>query len=180
MNIATTNEQAPRPYPLGYSETEFKRLERQGAFFRDLTEDVLRRAGLAPGMYVLDVGCGIGDVSLLAATLVGPTGAVLGIDRSAKSVDVARRRAAAAGQASVRFEAVELDAFSPPQKFDAVIGRLVLMHLPDPAATLRWLCRYVRRGGIVAFQEMATSLTRSVPDAPHVRKCTEWINAPSG
>ena len=86
MNIATTNRQAPRLYPLGYSETEFKRLERQGAFLRDLTEDVLRSAGLALGMHVLDVGCGVGDVSLLAATLVGPTGAV-------PSVNVARRRA---------------------------------------------------------------------------------------
>ena len=140
----------------------------------------MRRAGLAPRMHVLDVGCGVGDVSLLAATLVGPTGAVLGIDRSAKSVDVARQRATAAGQAFVRFEAVEVDAFSPQQKFDAVIGRLVLMYQPNPAATLRWLCQHVRRGGIVAFQEMATSLARSVPDAPHVRKCTEWINAPSG
>src|SRR5215471_14941118 len=124
---ATTSRQGSRPYALGYSDSEFRRLERQAEFFRDLTEDVLRRAGLAPGMHVLDVGCGVGDVSLLAATLVGPSGAVLGIDRSAKSVDVARRRAAAAGQVSVHFEAVELDAFSPKQKFDAVIGRLVLM-----------------------------------------------------
>jgi hypothetical protein len=45
MNIATTNRQASRFYPLGYSETEFKRLERQAAFLRDLTEDMLRRAG---------------------------------------------------------------------------------------------------------------------------------------
>jgi SAM-dependent methyltransferase len=126
-------------------------------------------------MHVLDIGCGVGDVSLLAATLVGPTGAVLGIDRSATSIDVARRRAAAAGQASVHFEAVEIDAFSPQQKFDAVIGRLVLMYLPNPAATLRWLCCHVRRGGIVAFQEVALPLARSVPDTPHFRQCTEWI-----
>jgi SAM-dependent methyltransferase len=169
--------QTPTSYALGYSDSEFRRLERQGALLRDLTEDVLRRAGIAPGMHVLDVGCGVGDVSLLAATLVGPTGTVLGIDRSTESVDIARRRAAAAGQASVRFEAVELDAFSPKQKFDAVVGRLVLMYLPDPACTLQRLGCHVRPGGIIAFQEMAMPLARSVPDAPHIRQCSDWILA---
>jgi 2-polyprenyl-3-methyl-5-hydroxy-6-metoxy-1,4-benzoquinol methylase len=177
MNVTTKTLQDPRPYALGYSESEFRRLERQAAFFRDLTEEVLRRAGLAPGMHVLDVGCGVGDVSLLAGTLVGPTGAVLGIDRSAEAVDTARRRAAATGQAWVRFAAVELDAFSTEQKFDAVVGRLVLMYQPDPVATLRQLRRHLHRDGIIAFQEMAMPLARSVPDAPHFRQCSDWILA---
>ena len=172
---ATTNRQASHPYALGYSDNEFRRLERQAVFFRDLTEDVLRRAGLVPGMHVLDVGCGVGDVSMLAATMVGATGSVLGIDRSSESLDVARRRAAAAGHASVCFQAVELDAFSPERKFDAIVGRLVLMYQPDPAATLRGLCRHLRSGGIIAFQEMAAPLARSVPDGPHYRQCTDWI-----
>jgi SAM-dependent methyltransferase len=171
MTATTKNAPGSRSYALGYSDDEFRRLERQAAFFRDLTEDVLRRAGLAPGMHVLDVGCGVGDVSMLAATLVGPTGSVLGIDRSVESLDIARRRAAAAGQASVRFEAVELDLFTTDKTFDAVIGRLVLMYQPDPAATLRRLRRHLRGGGIIAFQEIAMPLARSVPDEPH----QDWI-----
>jgi len=172
---AVADGQISRRYALGYSDGEFRRLERQGAFFRDLTADVLRRAGLAPGMHVLDVGCGVGDVSLLAATLVGPTGSVLGIDRSAESLDIARRRAAAAAQAPVRFQAVELDTFSPDGEFDAVIGRFILMYQRDPAAALRRLYRHLRRGGIVAFQEMAMPLARSVPDGTRFRQCTDWI-----
>jgi ubiquinone/menaquinone biosynthesis C-methylase UbiE len=58
-------------------------------------------------MRVLDVGCGVGDVSLLAAGLVGPSGAVLGIDRSAEAIEMAVRRATAAGQHWVRFAATE-------------------------------------------------------------------------
>jgi SAM-dependent methyltransferase len=161
---ATTNRQPSRPYALGYSDSEFRRLERQAEFFRDLTEDVLRRAGLAPGMHVLDVGCG-----------VGATGSVRGIDRSPESLDVAGRRAAAAGQPFVRFQATEIDAFSPEKQFDAVIGRLVLMYQPDPAATLRRLRRHLRGDGIIAFQEMAMPLARTVPDSPQIDQCTDWI-----
>jgi SAM-dependent methyltransferase len=166
MTATMRNTQDPHPYALGYSESEFRRLEQQGAYFRDLTDDVLRRAGVEPGMHVLVVGCGVGDVSLLAGMLVGPTGAVLGIDRSAEAIEVARRRAVAAGQASLRFEAVELDAFSTERKFDAVIGRLVLMYLPDPAATLRRLRLHLRRGGApsrkLRFRSRAASPTRHI------------------
>jgi ubiquinone/menaquinone biosynthesis C-methylase UbiE len=124
-------------YPLGYDEGEAQRLTKQAALFEDLTEDVLRRAGVGAGMHVLDLGCGVGDVSFLAARLVGAHGTVLGIDRSASSVKFARQRAAALGVQNILFEAAELDAYDTAKSFDAVIGRLVLLYLPDPAATLR-------------------------------------------
>jgi hypothetical protein len=54
MATVTTDTQDSRPYPLGYTETEFARLERQAGFFGDLTEVVLRRAGVAPSMHVSD------------------------------------------------------------------------------------------------------------------------------
>jgi 2-polyprenyl-3-methyl-5-hydroxy-6-metoxy-1,4-benzoquinol methylase len=164
-----------RPYALGYSEGEFRRLKFQGEYFRDFTEDVLRRAGIAPGMRVLDIGSGVGDVSLLAADLVGPSGEVLGIDRSEEALDVARRRAAAAGHDNVRFETTELDAFSMPRKFDAVIGRLILAYMPDPIETVRRLSSCLRPGGIVAFQEIVAPLGRTIPEGPHFRRCTQWI-----
>jgi ubiquinone/menaquinone biosynthesis C-methylase UbiE len=166
-----------RGYPLGYSAAEFRRLEQQAAFLRDLTEDVLRRAGLASGMRVLDIGCGVGDVSLLAAELVGPAGEVLGVDRSPDAIDVASRRAAVRGCRRVRFAAADLDAFATPERFDAVIGRLVLLYLPDPAATLRWLCGLLRPGGIVAMQEYAMLLARSVPECELYCRCSSWIMA---
>jgi SAM-dependent methyltransferase len=109
----TTNETRDhRPYALGYSPSELRRLERQGAFFRDLTEDVLKRAGLKGGMRVLDLGCGVGDTSLVAARLVGPSGVVVGVDRSAEAVDVAQRCATTARRRhSVQFVVADLDTF---------------------------------------------------------------------
>jgi hypothetical protein len=74
---ADDGEGPPDAYPLGYTEHELARLERQGAIFRGFTSDVLGRVGLTSGMWVPDVGCGVGDVSLLAAELVGSSGVVL-------------------------------------------------------------------------------------------------------
>ena len=67
------NDSAAQPdYILGYSDHEHERLLLQGRILRPYTERFLHAAGLAAGMRVLDVGCGLGDVALLAADIVGP------------------------------------------------------------------------------------------------------------
>jgi len=162
-------------YALGYSSDEFRRLELQGAFFRDLTEDVLKRAGLRAGMHVLDVGCGVGDVALLAGEFVGPTGRVLGIDRSHDAIAIARRRAAAAGQNWTLFEASEIETYTTSLRFDAIVGRLVLGYLPDAVAALRRLLGLLRPNGVVAFQEIALPLIRSVPPGALFDQCSQWV-----
>jgi SAM-dependent methyltransferase len=158
-------------YPLGYTDHEFTRLERQGAIFREFTSEVLRRAGLTPGMRVLDIGCGVGDVSLLAAELVGPSGSVLGVDRSPASIAVATRRVTVAGYAErISFVVGELDDFlcagQGTAPFDAVIGRFVLMYQADPVDVLRRLAAMVRAGGTVALLEMVMPMFRCVPEVP--------------
>ena len=65
--------------------TRNARLATQARMFEGLTEDVLRHAGVGPGMHILDIGCGLGDVSFLAARLAGPNGSVMGIDRGKES-----------------------------------------------------------------------------------------------
>ena len=162
-------------YLFGYTEEEARRLARQAAFIEDLTADVLRRAGLKAGMRVLDLGCGVGDVSLLAANMVGATGAVLGIDRSAASIETARRRTAASHIGNVIFAAAELDAFDTDQTFDAVIGRLVLLYQRDPSAILRRFRRFLKPGGLVAFQEMDVQLHLQVPASQLFTKVFSWI-----
>jgi ubiquinone/menaquinone biosynthesis C-methylase UbiE len=142
-----------KDYPLGYSEVEARRLAQQGAMLEEMTTEVLRRAGLGPGMQVLDVGCGVGDVSLLASRMVGAQGAVLGVDRAASSLDTARQRAATLDVKNVTFVESEMIEFETDRTFDALIGRLVLLYIPNPAAALRRLARHVKPGGIVAFQE---------------------------
>jgi 2-polyprenyl-3-methyl-5-hydroxy-6-metoxy-1,4-benzoquinol methylase len=162
-------------YPLGYSEQETRRLADQGALLEDLTKDVLQRAGVAHGMRVLDIGCGVGDVSLLAARIVGTGGSVLGVDRASSSVETARRRAASLGVTNLHFAEADAATLETDQRFDAIVGRLVLLYLPHPATVLRDLLRYLRPGGIVAFQEYDMSTASQAPPSELFMKTRRWI-----
>lgn len=115
-------------------------------------------AGIGAGMRVLDVGCGRGDVSLLVARLVGEQGQVVGLDRDADALAMARERGREDGAAEVRFVEADLGVPVELTGFDAVVGRRVLMYLPDPVATLRALARALRPGGRVVFQEHDTTM----------------------
>jgi ubiquinone/menaquinone biosynthesis C-methylase UbiE len=162
-------------YPLGYSDQEAKRLADQGALLEELTEEVFRRAGLRQGMQVLDIGCGVGDVSLLAARMVGSDGRVLGIDKALSSVEAERRRIAALGVRNVHFEERDLAVFATDQKFDALVGRFVLLYLPDPATVLRSLSRHLRPDAIVALQELDMSQVSEVPASELFMQARQWI-----
>ena len=152
-----------RVYVLGHSVEELNRLIDQARLFGELTEDVFVRAGIGPGMRVLDVGCGAGDVSFLLARIVGPSGAVVGVDRSKDAVAMANARARAMGLAQVSFSQGELEDISLDQTLDAAVGRFVLMYSSEPSIALRRVAANVRAGGIVAFQEMNVAEAKSFP-----------------
>jgi len=149
MNTA----RAHTDYVLGNSDAEYARLTRQADTLASCTARLFRDAGVASGHRVLDIGSGVGDVALLTAGLVGNSGSVLGVDRDSQALGKARARAAAAGVTNVEFRATELSALRLTGSFDAIVGRFVLMFLPDPLATLRSLSALLRPGGVIVFQE---------------------------
>lgn len=154
-------------YVLGHDPEELARLERQAAIYGAATRRLFEAAGIGPGQHVLDLGCGAGDVSLLAGDIVGPTGAVIGVDRAAAAIATARRRADALGFAHVRFIEGELEALTSGS-VDAVVGRFVLMHQPDPVRVLEHAAGGVRPGGVVAVMEShLTALAPGWHSWPH-------------
>lgn len=140
-------------YALGSTDAEHERLIRQAARLAPLTERFFCEAGIGPGQRVLDIGSGVGDVAMLAARLVGPSGEVMGVERDARSIARARARVAEAGLHNVSFAQSDVSQVASNKPFDAVVGRFILMFLPDPVAVLRSLSRLVRPDGVLAFQE---------------------------
>jgi SAM-dependent methyltransferase len=164
-------------YALGSEDQEQQRLEYQASLLREPTERCLREAGLEPGMRVLDLGCGIGDVAMLAARIVAPGGEVVAVDRDAAMLETGRRRAHHE-ELPVRFaeaDVTRLDLDEP--HFDAAVGRLILMHLPDAVAALRAAAGHVRPGGIVAFQDFTTAEVRVYPRLPKTQYALDRISA---
>jgi ubiquinone/menaquinone biosynthesis C-methylase UbiE len=140
-------------YALGYTNSEHERLIRQGTRIEPYTERLFREAGVGPGQRVLDLGSGVGDVSILLARIVGPSGEVVGIERDGHSIARANARVAEAGLPNISFTQADVNEVDSDHPFDAAVGRFILMFLPDPASVLRSLTRLVRPGGVLAFQE---------------------------
>jgi len=148
-----TNTTSTPQYALGSTKAEHERLIRQAARLAPFTERFFRDAGIGPGQRILDIGSGVGDVAMLAAKLVGPSGKVVGVERDAGTMARAQARVAEAGLQNVTFTQSDVTQLPAGKPFDAVVGRFILMFLPDPFAVLRSLSNLVRPGGVLAFQE---------------------------
>ena len=162
-------------YQLGSGAAELKRLDLQGRVLTPATRTILATAGIRAGMRVLDLGSGAGDVAFVAAGLVGPAGEVVGIDQSPDAVAKATARAGERRLSNVRFVASDIHDPAPDGPFDAIIGRLVLMYVPDPAAVLRTQAGVLRSGGVIAPIEFDLHSARSLPSTPLVVQALSWL-----
>ncbi len=136
----------------GASGREFvEQRERHERVLGRLRARLLAAAAIQDGEYVLDVGCGCGETTILAARAAG-SGQALGVDFSRIQVAEARRLAAAAGVANARFEVADAQVY-PFQAgvFDVVLSSFGVMFFDDPAAAFANLRRGLRRGGRLAF-----------------------------
>jgi protein-L-isoaspartate O-methyltransferase len=153
-------------YALGSTDAEHERLIRQAALLAPLTERFFREACIGPGQRILELGSGVGDVAMLAARLVGPSGEVVGVERDTRSIARARVRVAVEGLHNLTFTQSDVCELSGDKPFDAIVGRFILQFLPDPVASLRSLSQLVRGGGVIAFHEPCW--TAILPLAAHL------------
>ncbi len=168
-------------YALGRTSAETRRLILQNQIYGTLTRRLFVDAGIGPGMRVLDLGSGAGDVSLVLADLVGPQGQVVGVDQNAAILDTARARVASAGFSTVEFRHGDIQAIEDFDFFDAIVGRWVLMYLPDPVRTIQQVVEHLRPGGVVAFQESDLSKpARPFPAGPLHHRIGALMTPPGG
>src|SRR3974390_1682938 len=126
MNNPGVDRDPNQAYMLGHSDQELARLNEQARILEPITRRFFREAGLVPGMRLLDVGSGAGDVAFLAADLVGDSGAIVGVDRSSAAVAAARARAFACGRRNVCFREGDPAEMKFDAPFASVIGRGIL------------------------------------------------------
>jgi SAM-dependent methyltransferase len=154
---------AQRRYPLGTDQGELERLHLQHQLWSDAAHALWRRAAIAPGARVLDVGAGPGAASLDLAQLVTASGRVLALDESPAFVDFLSAEAAARAlpQLTPRVADVQaLDALSKAEagsfqagSFDAAYARWVFCFLPRPEAAIRGIARLLRTGGVLCVHD---------------------------
>jgi len=167
-------------YPFQSSDDERKRLIAQGELVASLTRRLFETAGIMAGMRILDIGSGSGDVALLAAQLVGPTGDVTGIDRDAAQVEYAQQRAKTQGLTNLHFVSGDFREIELTPAVDAIVGRLVLMYAANPLDAIRRALRNLKPGGIIALQESIIDYEGPVFIEPLdclAARAAEWFRA---
>jgi SAM-dependent methyltransferase len=162
-------------YSLGSDDAELARLEAQAELIRQPTQVLLGASGIGPGMRVLDLGTGLGHVASAVAELVGPDGEVVGIDLDPRMLEHARARTEHLPQ--VRFVEADVAQWRDDAPFDAVVGRLILFHLPDPVGALRHHLEGVRPGGRVVMLDYDIGGLRTEPADAFTERMTALVKA---
>jgi ubiquinone/menaquinone biosynthesis C-methylase UbiE len=160
MSDATT-------YVMGHDDRERRRLVLQASILNPLTDQLFRRAGISSGMNVLDIGCGVGDVSLLAARLVGRHGSVTSVDIDPAALKTLGARASAEAMKNIECIHADIHTWKPGRRFDAVVGRHILIHSRNPLAVLQDSAALLHERGLAAFHEYDFSVIhRGWPPTP--------------
>ena len=165
-------------YTLGRTSHETTRLIEQSKIYGESTRLLLcELADISLGMRVLDIGSGAGDVALMVGEMVGNSGQVVGVDVNPAILETARQRAANAGLKNVEFITGDARTLDFEDKFDALVGRFVLMYMADPVMALKKLITHLKPDGIVAFQEPEYTLYPAVshPNTPLMNQLYRWI-----
>jgi ubiquinone/menaquinone biosynthesis C-methylase UbiE len=162
-------------YVLGSERVELDRLARQADVIAPATELLLRAAGVAPGMRVLDLGTGLGHVAVMLGRMVGSTESVVGVDQTAAVLESAARRAEDEGVTNVGFVEADIATWQDDAPFDAIVARLVLLHLADPVAVVRHHAAGLRSGGLMVAVDFDVGARRAEPPVALVTQAIGWV-----
>ncbi len=168
-----------RDYVLGTHDEELARLGLQHRVWRPFALDCWYRAGITVGSRVMDVGAGPGFATADLAEVVGPSGQVIAVDRSARFVEAAGSLCERLGLSNVRLH--ELDLMVDPMPadgLDAVWCRWVASFVGAPRTLVEKISGSLRRGGVAAFHEYVDYATwRVVPRRPAFEEFVRQVMA---
>jgi ubiquinone/menaquinone biosynthesis C-methylase UbiE len=140
------------------------------------TLELLRRAGIRPGVVCLEAGCGGGDVAFDMARLVKPGGAIVATDIDETKLRLAREEAGQEELTNIEFRLADMTRDSEQefdQEFDFAHARFLLTHLQDPAAALTKMRNALRPGGTIVVEDIDFTGYFCYPDSPAQRRLAE-------
>lgn len=140
-------------YVLRSGQDGAQRLRSLARAHRPATARLLRKVGLARGMRCLDVGCGIGEVTLAMARAVAPGGLAVGVDLDEQYLEVGRKKARRR-QLPAEFRLASAGDLGEEEAYDLVYARCLLSHVSNPEAVLEGMVRAARPGGTVAVEDI--------------------------
>jgi SAM-dependent methyltransferase len=172
-------EKTGEDYVLGTNDEELERLGLQHRVWRPVVLDCWRRAGITFGSRVIDVGAGPGYATIDLAELVGPTGEIFAIERSARFLEFAKKACAIRGLSNVRFRQADLMEESLGKlEVDATWCRWVASFVSSPEKLVNTIAGALRPGGVAIFHEYIDYRTwRLAPRRPAVESFVNEVVA---
>lgn len=166
-------------YVLGTNDEELERLGLQHRVWRPTVLECWRRAGITFGSRVIDVGAGPGYATVDLAELVGPTGEIFAIEKSARFLEFARKACAARNLTNVRFREADLMEESLGNLgVDATWCRWVASFVSSPDKLIHEIARALRPGGVAVFHEYIDYRTwRLAPRRPAIESFVDQVVA---
>jgi SAM-dependent methyltransferase len=161
-----------REYVLGTHDEEISRLALQHRVWRPRVLDVWQRAGFAPGQTILDVGCGPGYASVDLAAIVGPSGRIVAIDKSARFLRDLESRQRQMGVTNISRHEVDVDAAGLPRiQADAAWARWVFAFVRHPKMLVNHIAGALKPGAVFVLHEYIDYSTwRMAPESPELEE----------
>ncbi len=171
-------EPEPPVYTLGSDPEEQARLERQAEELREYTEALLDRVPAAAGAQAVDLGCGPRGALEVLSQRVGPAGRVVGLDVEPAHVELARQLVRERKLDNVLVSQGDARRSGlPPDSFDLVHARLVLVTIPEPEAVMEEMVRLTKPGGWIVSLEADAEISILEPPDPAWERLQEIFKA---
>ena len=172
-------DQHETDYVLGTHDDEVARLGLQHRVWRNAVTECWHRVGITHGWRVIDVGAGPGYATADLAEIVGPSGAVLAVERSARFLEAARERCARRRLENVEFQEADLmDVALGDLGYDASWCRWVASFVSSPKKLVANIAGALRPGGLAVFHEYCDYETfRFMPIKPALEAFSREVMA---
>lgn len=157
---------------LGYSDALLDELPEEAVESLAGTGNPFAMGALAPGERVIDLGCGAGLDTLIAARMIGPTGSVVAVDMTLEMIEKAKRNAAAMGLTNIAFQLGYIEEVTAPDGWaDVVISNGVINLAPDKKRVFGEIYRVLKPGGRIQIGDIVVQ--KAVPESAK-RKIELW------